>query len=294
METVGCVSSLESQDASTNQPFQSVVQMLNDDKSRIWNSVELFEHYTNFGGVKHSHRSLISHLQEAFGDDLLVLSSPGIANVIVFRSCASETLRLVNNEDDDIEAVAADASKRICQDVKDIDIDKEHYNICLDKNIISESISDFILMLLAKVSPKLDNTLPALLIGSIVTAVVKSHPTSLQIALAGKMGESKRLINSLYSYGVCCSYTEYRRFKKSAAQAAVADSRLFGISSADHGLVQCILDNFDADISSQNGRQSTHSLAILMTQYAQNPGGRLNKKDGLTRYGNSHVKDKTS
>ena len=26
----------------------------------------------------------------------------------------------------------------------------------------------------------------------------------------------------------------------------------------------------------------------------QPPGGRLNKKDGLTRYGNSHVKDKTS
>ena len=24
------------------------------------------------------------------------------------------------------------------------------------------------------------------------------------------------------------------------------------------------------------------------------PGGRLNKKDGLTRYGDSHVKDKTS
>ena len=26
----------------------------------------------------------------------------------------------------------------------------------------------------------------------------------------------------------------------------------------------------------------------------QQPGGRLNKKDGLTRYGDSHVKDKTS
>ena len=24
------------------------------------------------------------------------------------------------------------------------------------------------------------------------------------------------------------------------------------------------------------------------------PGGRLNKKDGLTRYGDSHIKDKTS
>ena len=26
----------------------------------------------------------------------------------------------------------------------------------------------------------------------------------------------------------------------------------------------------------------------------QHTGGRLNKKDGLTRYGDSHVKDKTS
>ena len=31
---------------------------------------------------------------------------------------------------------------------------------------------------------------------------------------------------------------------------------------------------------------------LLITD--RDPGGRLNKKDGLTRYGNSHVKDKTS
>ena len=34
----------------------------------------------------------------------------------------------------------------------------------------------------------------------------------------------------------------------------------------------------------------------VMNKMANNedPGGRLNKKDGLTRYGDSHVKDKTS
>ena len=33
----------------------------------------------------------------------------------------------------------------------------------------------------------------------------------------------------------------------------------------------------------------------LFTQLMpQTPGGRVNKKNGLTRYGNSHVKDKTS
>jgi len=117
----------------------------------------------------------------------------------------------------------------------------------------------------------IDCTLPALLIGSIVTSVVKSQATSLQVGLAGKMLESKKLINNFYSYGVCCSYTEYRRFKKSAAEAAVAAMKMAGISNAADGLVQGIADNFDADISSQNGRQSTHSLAVLLAQYSHTP-----------------------
>ena len=81
------------------------------------------------------------------------------------------------------------------------------------------------------------------------------------------MGESKKRINSMYSYGVCSSYTEYRRFKKSA----VADLKMSGISNAAAGLVQAIADTFDADTSSQNGRQSTHTLAVLLTQYTQAP-----------------------
>ena len=33
---------------------------------------------------------------------------------------------------------------------------------------------------------------------------------------------------------------------------------------------------------------------LQLGQFQNHAGGRLNKKDGLTRYGNSHVKDKTS
>jgi hypothetical protein len=56
------------------------------------------------------------------------------------------------------------------------------------------------------------------------------------------------------------------RFKKSAARAATEDIDLSGISKADSALVQVVADNFDADISSQNGKLSTHSLAVLLTQ----------------------------
>ena len=37
-----------------------------------------------------------------------------------------------------------------------------------------------------------------------------------------------------------------------------------------------------------------HKEEQVSASFWTNPGGRLNKKDGLTRYGNSHVKDKTS
>ncbi|KAI9518252.1 hypothetical protein NQZ68_038918 [Dissostichus eleginoides] len=88
-----------------------------------------------------SSRTLIRHLQQTFGSDLLVLSSPGIADIIAFRSCASQTLRLVNDDEDDMESIAVKASKQIIQDVKNIDMDKGHYNISINKDMIKESYS---------------------------------------------------------------------------------------------------------------------------------------------------------
>ena len=38
----------------------------------------------------------------------------------------------------------------------------------------------------------------------------------------------------------------------------------------------------------------TDILAMVVDNRSIDAGGRLNKKDGLTRYGDSHVKDKTS
>ena len=265
------VSDRSSEDSGDDKPFESLVDMINVDRSKLWNSVELFSAYTNLYGNKLSKRFLILQLQEKFGSDLLILSSPGIADIIAFRSHASKTLRLVNDDEDERETIAKKASEQIIQDMEDIVIDKEHYKIGINKEIIKDSASNFMMKILAKVSPKLDNTLPALLICSIVTSAMKRQATCLQVALAGKMLESKKLINSMYSYGVSCSYKEYRRFKKSASQAAVSNLNLTGISNAEEGLVQAIVDNFDADISSQNGRQSTHSLAILLTQHSNNP-----------------------
>lgn len=70
----------------------------------------------------------------------------------------------------------------------------------------------------------------------------------------------------LHAFGVTCSYDEVLRFKKSAAATAVQEHSQSPITDASSGLVQIVANNFDADISSQNGKLSTHSLVILVTQ----------------------------
>ena len=115
--------------------------------------------------------------------------------------------------------------------------------------------------LLAKISPKLDKTLLAILIGNIITSLLTNSFTTLQIALGVLMKDSKDLVNHFYDSGVTCSYDEILRFKKSAALAATTQSSLSGIFDNHTGLVQAI-----ADISSQNGKVSTHSLALILTQ----------------------------
>jgi len=114
----GAASSQESKGSDEDCPFLSVVEMLKSDRSQMWNSVELFDSYSQFGGVQLCRRTLVSKLQELFGNHLMVLSSPGIANIIAFRSCASQILRLVNTEEDDTETLIGKASKSILQEIK--------------------------------------------------------------------------------------------------------------------------------------------------------------------------------
>ena len=70
----------------------------------------------------------------------------------------------------------------------------------------------------------------------------------------------------MHDFGVTCTYDELLRFKKSAAVVASKNTKYTAISRAEDGLVQIVADNFDADISSQNGKLSTHSLAMIVTQ----------------------------
>ena len=248
-----------------DEAFNRVVTDLSEDRSRIWNSVELHEQYVAYKGEALTRRNLMTELSEHFGHDLLVLSGAGVASILSFRSKASSALKLVANDEDDDDAAVTKVAKLIVAETKALRHDKSKYQTRVSLENSLDDASHTLLHMLSLLSTKLDSTLPAAMIGNIVTSIVTNRHTSLQVALGITVRE-KSIIECLHNFRVTASYDEILRFKASAAHAAAQSQELMGINQSSSGLVQTIADNFDANISSQNGLQSTHALAILVTQ----------------------------
>lgn len=68
----------------SDHAFHIVLHELERDPSRIWNAVELHNRYLSHLGSRLVRRKLITELVCYFGDDLVVLSGNGVANLLVF------------------------------------------------------------------------------------------------------------------------------------------------------------------------------------------------------------------
>ena len=111
-----------------DESLQIIIGILNEHQSQIWNSVELHTLYVENGGTDLSRRFLVTRLLEYFGDNLVALSCPGIAIILVFRSGAAKALRILPHpEDEDTDIAVAKLKKKICQEVNCISIDKNNY-----------------------------------------------------------------------------------------------------------------------------------------------------------------------
>lgn len=104
------------------------------------------------------------------------------------------------------------------------------------------------------------------MICNMITNQITKTPCPLQVVL-GTLIREKELIQELYKCGIVCSNDEVLRFRMSAATASkqVTSRGLVNTSLSRAGLVQVVVDNFDANISSQNGLRSTHGFAMLLT-----------------------------
>ncbi len=219
----------------------------------------------NDGGTL-SRRMLIAKLVESFEGDMITLSSPGIASLLAFKSSAAKVFYTMSDGDDDVSEAIEVIAKKIKSEIGDMEIDRNNYLCHVNKDICARFQSNTLEDLLSKINPKMRQSLPALLIGNIITSLVKNQATPLQIALAVFLRDSKEQVKAFHDFQVTCPYDELLRFKKSIACSANSNMDLTGLNKEADGLIQGVGDNFDQQISSQNGMLQTHSMALLMTQ----------------------------
>ena len=106
------------------------------------------------------------------------------------------------------------------------------------------------------ISPLFYNSLYTAFIGGIITRVVQNKPTQVQLAFGILHRHSQIILTHLRKYGITCTYDKVLRFKKSAAANSSKGGYLNGVPK-NNTLFQVISDNFDTEISSQNGKSQT-------------------------------------
>ena len=198
-------------------------------------------------------------------EEIYIFSCPGVSSIIMMKQKASSFVKVVSEKDnDDTDSSIRVISKRIKDEVCNLHYSKEEYHVIDGENLFDEC-SDILMSFLSKLSPNFEKTLPAVMIGNIITSVMTKRFTRFELALS-VLASNKTLIEHLHEYGITSTYDEFRRSKVSAAAATDASNQKE--VDAKDGLIQIIADNFDAHIHSQNGLKEKHSMASIIAQPA--------------------------
>ena len=115
----------EEEPTVTDTGFEEVKKNLDRERQNLWTSIEVYSYYQQNGGNILSRQGLLSKLSIEFGNELLVLSSPGIASILAFRKHAASILKV--EEIDEFQADVSNISKCIRREVEQIPTNRNLY-----------------------------------------------------------------------------------------------------------------------------------------------------------------------
>ena len=227
------------------------------DRTKIYDLVGSQERFTELVGSCMTRSDLLRMLS-LHADDLVILLAPGYRKVAMFHDNARATLKVTNDDDeeDNIDAALNVIVKAIKAEGVAIEYENNTYTRNISMSIAAESVSVTIQLLLQNLSWSLEaESLTSLLVGNIVTSVLRIHATPLQIALEVLINR-KQIIKHMFDYQVTCSYDELRRYKKSSAVAIYTQLRREDrVPVTVSGLIQHVADTFGAGVHLLRGSE---------------------------------------
>ena len=261
---------ISSSDMVTDQAFESLIKRLNESEEKIWTIVELFQLYLTFEGTHIKTTKQLSSELSKTNTSFVFLRNKGCVTVIGHERFL---YRLAKNEKDSkIERNIEEIGKTIKEECLSSKSSSLYYNLTFNTETIQQSSSTTLLRLLGCISHRLNHTLPAYTIANLAYYSVTNQFTPMQQMVAIMLGE-KKLIDKFSALKLTIPYKAFLNLRTSIAasssnvyEQAHNTSFLPKSFNCKDGLVQLVIDNFDANIWSVNNKKSTHALATIMTQ----------------------------
>ena len=212
-------------------------------------------------------------IKDHYGDEIIIAEINGKSNVVTFTTTASKILHDFHQQserDDSLREkmrIIETAAKLIKNDIKSVIQSTDYYPT--SKEMSAETAIDFLpeslRVLLQIFIPKKSSSKVASLGQAIMQA---TRPRVLLCPLQLGLGvqlhhhfSSRFLIDSLNTYGFCCSYSEVQRFERNASVCQGTDIP----NLTPDQVVQYVADNVDHNIITIDGRNTFHGMGMIAT-----------------------------
>lgn len=110
-----------STDQLVDRAFISIIAYVAGNKAMVHNSIDLYNKYVQEGGSVLSRRQLITNVIEKIENDMIALSSPGIAMILVFKSNAAKMFHMTPDDTDDMCEIIDMVSQKIKTEINNIE-----------------------------------------------------------------------------------------------------------------------------------------------------------------------------
>ena len=128
--------------------------------------------YTNQGGSEGNRSRFISKLKDHMNEEIYVFSCTRVASIIMLKQKVSHLVNAVSETDnDDSDSSMRVLSKKIIkEEARRLPHSKNEYVI--ENENLMDACSETLMTLMSKLSPNIEKSLPAFMIGNIVTSAV--------------------------------------------------------------------------------------------------------------------------
>jgi hypothetical protein len=249
-----------------DKELQQVIECMNQNKSKVWNSIQLHELYTNLGGEL-TRREMFKKLTDCISKDFVIVRVDGCATLVGFREIIAKHLKVVKVAETDESSINS-VVRQIKREARSIKYNSTHYDLSefTQANTV-KSTSPTLLKLISDLISEGEVTKQSLSLSQSIQSHITNTRNQTTLGLAVKLQHhygSSELLKLLHEHGFTSTYDEVLRFRKSAAHYLGDNKEIvhkfMGLSKTV-GVIFAWFDNLDLQVFTPNGRRSTHVLS---------------------------------